>query len=148
VLAAGGVADGRGLAAALALGAAGVWVGTRFIASPEAYGHDAFKRRVLAGTFKDTTITFSYSGKRMRAFANDWTAQWDSADAKPAGFPGQYAVAGTRVETGYQDGDLRFGMMPVGQTAQLVHEIRPAGEIVTSMVAEAAEILNRLAARS
>ncbi len=148
VLAAGGVADGRGLAAALALGAAGVWVGTRFIASPEAYGHDAFKKRVLAGTFKDTTITFSYSGKRMRAFANDWTAQWDSADAKPAGFPGQYAVAGTRVETGYQDGDLRFGMMPVGQTAQLVHEILPAGEIVTSMVTEAEEILNRLAARS
>jgi NAD(P)H-dependent flavin oxidoreductase YrpB (nitropropane dioxygenase family) len=147
VLAAGGIADGRGLAAALALGAAGVWVGTRFIASPEAYGHDAFKNRVLAGTFKDTTITYSYSGKRMRAFANEWTAEWESADARPAGFPGQYAVAGTRVESGYQDGDLRFGMMPVGQTMQLVHEIRPAGEIVTSMVAEAEEILGRLAPR-
>lgn len=76
VLAAGGIADGRGLAAALTLGAADVWVGTRFIASPEAYGHDAFKQRVLGGTFKDTTITYSYSGKRMRAFANKWTSAW------------------------------------------------------------------------
>jgi len=144
VLAAGGIADGRGLAAALALGAAGAWVGTRFIASPEAYGHDAFKKRVLEGTFKDTTITYSYSGKRMRAFANQWTTQSDAGGQKAAGFPAQYAVAGTRVETGYQDGDLQFGMMPVGQTTQLVHEMLPAGEIVTSMVAQAELILSGL----
>lgn len=147
VLAAGGIADGRGLAAALALGAAGVWVGTRFIASPEAYGHDAFKKRVLHGTFKDTTITHAYSGKRMRAFANDWTTRWAAGAERPEAFPGQYAVAGTRVETGYQDGDLQFGMMPAGQAIQLVHELRPAGEIVTGMVDEAEEILGRLAGR-
>jgi len=146
VLAAGGIADGRGLAASLALGAAGVWVGTRFIASPEAYGHENFKNRVLGGTFKDSTITYSYSGKRMRAFQNKWTSAWETPEKKPAGFPGQYAVAGTRVETGYQDGDMDFGMMPVGQTMQLVHEIRPAGEIVTSMAAEAERILTRFAA--
>jgi NAD(P)H-dependent flavin oxidoreductase YrpB (nitropropane dioxygenase family) len=147
VLAAGGIADGRGLAASLALGAAGVWMGTRFIATPEAWGHDIFKKRVLEGTFKDTTITYSYSGKRMRAFANDWTEQWASGERQASGFPGQYAVAGTRVETGYLDGDLDEGMMPVGQTTQLVHEIRPAGEVVTSMVAEAEAILARLAPR-
>ena len=145
VLAAGGIADGRGLAASLALGAAGVWVGTRFIASPEAYGHDNFKQRVVDGTFKDSTITFSYSGKRMRAFSNKWTAEWESSQKKPSGFPGQYAVAGTRVETGYQDGDMDYGMMPVGQTMQLVHDIVPAGEIVTSMAAEAEQILKKLA---
>jgi NAD(P)H-dependent flavin oxidoreductase YrpB (nitropropane dioxygenase family) len=147
VLAAGGIADGRGLAAALSLGAAGVWVGTRFIASPEAYGHDNFKRRVLDGTFKDTTITYSYSGKRMRAFANEWTRRWETSGQKSPGFPGQYAVAGTRVETGYQDGDMEFGMMPVGQTTQLVHEITPAAEIVTSMAEQAEQILLGLAAR-
>ncbi|MFC7359327.1 NAD(P)H-dependent flavin oxidoreductase [Nocardioides astragali] len=147
VIAAGGVADGRGLAAALALGAAGVWMGTRFIASPEAFGHAAFKQRVLAGGFKDTTITHSYSGKRMRAFANEWTAQWEQGDKGPADFPAQYAVAGTTVETGYQDGDLRKGMMPVGQTLQLVHEITPAGDIVRATVHEAEAILTRLAPR-
>ena len=145
VVAAGGIADGRGLAAALALGAAGAWVGTRFIASPEAFGHEAFKQRILEGTFKDTTVTYSYSGKRMRAFANDWTAEWEASQQKGAGFPAQYAVAGTRVESGYQDGDVDFGMMPVGQATQLVHEVLPAGEIVTSMVAEAENILVGLA---
>jgi enoyl-[acyl-carrier protein] reductase II len=147
VLAAGGIADGRGLAAALSLGAAGVWVGTRFIASPEAYGHDNFKNRVLAGTFKDTTITYSYSGKRMRAFSNEWTKDWEASGRESVGFPGQYAVAGVRVETGYQEGDMDFGMMPVGQTMQLVHEITPAGEIVTSMAEQAEQILRGLAGR-
>jgi NAD(P)H-dependent flavin oxidoreductase YrpB (nitropropane dioxygenase family) len=147
VLAAGGIADGRGLAAALSLGAAGAWVGTRFIASPEAYGHDNFKRRVLDGTFKDTTISYSYSGKRNRVFANQWTKEWETSGKEPAGFPGQYAVAGTRVETGYQDGDMEYGMMPVGQATQLVHEITPAGEIVTSMAQQAEQILLGLAAR-
>ncbi|MFC8511749.1 NAD(P)H-dependent flavin oxidoreductase [Streptomyces sp. NPDC057257] len=144
VLAAGGIADGRGLAAALALGATGVWVGTRFIASPEAYGHAAFKQRVLDGTFKDTTITFSYSGKRMRAFANQWTSEWEASEAQTSGFPGQYAVAGGRVEAGYQDGDLDHGMMPAGQTIQLVHEIVPAGQIVEQMAAQADAILRQI----
>ncbi|MEU1595154.1 nitronate monooxygenase [Streptomyces sp. NPDC005708] len=145
VLAAGGIADGRGLAAALSLGAAGVWVGTRFIASPEAYGHDAFKQRVLAGAAKDTTITFSYSGKRLRAFANEWTRRWEASGERSAGFPGQYAVASTRVETGYQDGDSEAGMMPAGQAVELVHEITPAGDIVRNMAEEAQRILHALA---
>lgn len=145
VIAAGGIADGRGLAASLGLGAAGVWVGTRFIATPEAYGHDAFKQRVIDGRFQDTTITHSYSGKRMRAFANDWTQQWEGQKGRAAGFPAQYAVAGTRVESGYQDGDLFEGMMPAGQAIELVHEIVPAGEVVRTMATEARAILARLA---
>lgn len=147
VLAAGGIADGRGLASALTLGACGAWVGTRFIATPEAYGHDAFKQRVIDGRFQDTTITFSYSGKRMRAFANEWTGKWEAGDGKPSGFPAQYAVAGTRVETGYQDGDLAEGMMPVGQTLELVHEMLPAGEVVRRMSAEADQIIMALRER-
>ncbi|MER7395249.1 nitronate monooxygenase [Streptomyces sp. NPDC000151] len=148
VLAAGGIADGRGLAASLGLGASGVWVGTRFVATPEAYGHQAFKNRVVAGRFQDTTITYSYSGKRMRAFSNDWTARWEGSEQQPQAFPAQYALAGARVETGYQDGDTATGMMPVGHTTQLVHDIRPAGEIVTSMVAQAESILAGLSPQS
>lgn len=145
VIAAGGIADGRGLASALSLGACGAWVGTRFIATPEAYGHDAFKQRVIDGRFQDTTITFSYSGKRMRAFSNDWTQQWESSGEDGAsGFPAQYGVAATRVETGYQDGDLTEGMMPVGQTLGLVHEMKPAGEVVRNMSAEADQIISAL----
>jgi enoyl-[acyl-carrier protein] reductase II len=141
VLAAGGIADGRGLAAALCLGAGGVWVGTRFIASEEAYGHDAYKQRVLRATNADTVVTKAYTGKSLRALRNDWTDSWAERadDVRP--FPGQYAVAADRVETGYQDGETSEGMMPAGQGVSLVNEILPAGEIVARMVADAEAIL-------
>jgi len=145
VLAAGGIVDGRGLAAARALGAEGVWVGTRFIATPEAYGHAAFKHRVIAGESRELRLTYSYSGKPMRAFRNRWTDQWEDGSQQPQAFPGQYAVAGVRTETGYQDGDLEFGMMPAGQGVSSIHEIKPAGEVVREMVRDAEAILARLA---
>lgn len=144
VLAAGGIADGRGLAAALSLGAAGAWVGTRFIASTEAYGHDAFKQRVIDGKLNQTTLSRAYTGKPLRTFRNAWTEEWESRTGDVATFPQQYAVAGTRVETGYQDGDLEQGMMPAGQAVQIIGEILPAGEIVQNMVTEAERILRRL----
>ncbi|MFP3462775.1 nitronate monooxygenase [Arthrobacter globiformis] len=144
VAAAGGITDGRGLAAALSLGAEGVWVGTRFIASDEAYGHAAFKQRVVEGQSKDTVLTRAYTGKPLRAFRNEWTSQWEEKAGEVASFPGQYAVAGTLVETGYQDGDLATGMMPAGQGIQTVHEILPAGRIVTEMMSGAEEIFRRL----
>ena len=143
--AAGGIVDGRGLAAARALGAEGVWVGTRFIATPEAYGHAAFKHRVIAEESRELRLTYSYSGKPMRAFRNRWTDRWEGGAEQPAAFPGQYAVAGVRVETGYQDGDLEWGMMPAGQGISSIHEITPAGDVVRSMVRDAEAILARLA---
>lgn len=145
VAAAGGITDGRGLAAALALGAEGVWVGTRFIATPEAYGHPGFKQRIVSGESKELTLTRAYTGKPLRAFRNDWTARAESGDLVPQAFPGQYAAAGVRVETGYQDGDIKFGMMPAGQGISSIHEILPAGEIVRRMVTDAERILARLA---
>lgn len=144
VLAAGGIADGRGLAAALSLGAAGVWVGTRFIASTESYGHHNFKQRVVESNLNQVTLTKSYTGKPLRGFSNKWTDEWSAGDRAIVDFPGQYAVAGTRVETGYQDGDLDYGMMPAGQAVQLIHEIRPAREIVEGMVSDAEAILTGL----
>jgi enoyl-[acyl-carrier protein] reductase II len=146
VVAAGGIADGRGLAAALSLGAAGVWCGTRFIASDEAYGHDAYKQRILEATAKDTALTKSYSGKNLRALRNRWIERWDQHPEDVRGFPAQYAVAAERVESGYQDGDVEEGMLPAGQGVGLVHEVLPAAEIVRGMVAEASDILERLGA--
>lgn len=142
VIAAGGIVDGRGLAAALCLGAEAVWCGTRFIASPEAFGHDAFKARVIAAAAKDTTLTKSYTGKNLRTLRNRWTSEWEAApERKSAGFPGQYAVAGHRVESGYLDGDVEEGMMPAGQGIASVTEIRPAGDIVRDMASVAERIL-------
>ncbi|MBT2568500.1 nitronate monooxygenase [Arthrobacter sp. ISL-85] len=75
MLAAGGIADPRGFAVGLGRGACGAWLGTRFIATPEAYGHDAFKQRVIDGRFQGAAVTFSCSGKRMRAFCRRMAAQ-------------------------------------------------------------------------
>jgi NAD(P)H-dependent flavin oxidoreductase YrpB (nitropropane dioxygenase family) len=148
VLAAGGIVDGRGLAAALCLGAAGVWMGTRFIASDESYGHARYKQRVLDASSRDTILSRAYTGKPLRTLRNDWTAEWENrtVDIKP--FPAQYAVAGTRVETGYQDGDTAQGMMPAGQAVALLHDIRPAADIVREVVAQAEYILNHAAAHT
>lgn len=145
VLAAGGIADGRGLAAALAMGAAGAWVGTRFVASTEAFGHQRFKERVVTGALNQVDITRSYSGKTMRAFRNEWTEQWAPKQDEAAPFPQQYAVAGPLVETGYLDGDVERGMMPAGQSVQNIHDILPAGEIVRRMSSEAEKIITGLA---
>lgn len=141
VLAAGGIVDGRGLAAARCLGAAGVWMGTRFIASDEAYGHRAYKQRVLDAGSRDTILSRSYTGKPLRTLRNEWTAEWETRGEDIKSFPAQYAVAGTRVETGYQDGDTAQGMMPAGQAVQLLHDIQPAGDIVREIVEQADRIL-------
>ncbi|MEX2650231.1 MAG: nitronate monooxygenase [Alphaproteobacteria bacterium] len=144
VIAAGGIVDGRGLAAALCLGAQAVWCGTRFVASTEAYGHDAYKRRIVTATVKDTTVTAAYTGKSLRTLRNAWTDRWERAAPPSAGFPAQYAIAAERVESGYQDGDIEEGMMPAGQGAGLIRDIPPAGEIVRRMAHDAARILESL----
>jgi NAD(P)H-dependent flavin oxidoreductase YrpB (nitropropane dioxygenase family) len=144
VLAAGGIVDGRGLAAARCLGAHGVWMGTRFIASVEAYGHEAYKHRVVEGHSRDTTLSKAYTGKPLRTLQNRWTTEWADRTDEIAGFPAQYAVAGVRVESGYQDGDVEEGMLPAGQAIENVHAIRPAAEIVKEIGDEADRVVRYL----
>lgn len=141
VLAAGGIVDGRSFAAARCLGAEGAWMGTRFVATTEAYGHDRYKQRIVDGHSRDTVLTKAYTGKPLRTMRNEWTDEWSHRGDEIADFPGQYAVAGIRVETGYQDGDVQLGMMPAGQAIETIHDIRPAGDVVRSIVADAEAVL-------
>jgi enoyl-[acyl-carrier protein] reductase II len=141
VLAAGGIVDGRGLAAARCLGAHGAWMGTRFIATTEAFGHPAYKQRVVDGASRDAVISRAYTGKPLRTLQNEWTREWAQRVDEIEPFPAQYAVAGRRVESGYQDGDVEQGMMPAGQAVEVIHDIRPAGDVVRTIVAEADRIL-------
>src|SRR6201986_1249521 len=89
VIAAGSIVDGRGLAAALALGAQGVWMGTRFIASTEAHAGGLYKQVIVDATDEDTRIPRPYPAKPMRVFKNAWVADWEKRpqDIKP--FPQQ-----------------------------------------------------------
>ena len=152
VVAAGGIFDGRGLAAALTLGADGVWVGTRFIATPEARGLPGFKDRIIGAAEDGTIISRAFSGKTMRVIKNDTTAHFEAHPEELRPFPEQLGIAfseqyfhlGGDESTPGVDPD-RVGY-PAGQAVGAIDALVPAGEIVATMVSEATAALERAAA--
>ncbi|MGA2932996.1 MAG: nitronate monooxygenase, partial [Acidimicrobiales bacterium] len=150
VVAAGGIFDGRGLAAALALGADGIWVGTRFIATPEARGVLGYKEKLLASREDQTTVSRAYSGKTMRVVRNECTDYYDAHPEELKKFPEQLGVAygnGTMHLGGdsFTDGvDVDKECYPAGQGVGAISELVPAGDLVRRFVAEAEEVLDRL----
>lgn len=154
VVAAGGVFDGRGLAAALALGADGVWIGTRFIATPEARALPGFRERILEAREDGTVISRAYSGKTMRVIKNDTTERYESDPSLLRKFPDQLAIA-MREGTFHLGGDEttsgvdpRREGYPAGQAVGAIDEVVPAGELVTRIVEQAESILAALSPRS
>ena len=149
VVAAGGLFDGRGLAASLSLGADGVWIGTRFIATPEARAVDGYKETLLATGEDGTVVTRSYTGKTCRVVRNEWTNDFDSNPEKIQPFPAQ-AVASMQAganHLGYPEGtavDVKREFMPAGQGVGAISELVPAGVLVQRMIDEAESIIERL----
>jgi enoyl-[acyl-carrier protein] reductase II len=150
VVAAGGVFDGRGLAAALALGADGVWIGTRFIATPEARAVPGFRERIIEAREDDTVVTRAYSGKTMRVIKNDTTERYELDPTLVRKFPEQLAVSigeGTFHLGGDESTlgvDPRREAYPAGQAVGAIDTLIPAGELVTQIVEQAESILVRL----
>lgn len=151
VVAAGGIVDGRGLAAALALGADGVWVGTRFVATHEARALPGYKAALLGAAEDATTITRAYTGKTMRVLANAYTAWWDEHAGELSRFPeqalrsmseGAFHLGGDEA-TAEVDPDQEC--YPAGQGVGEIRALVPAGDIVAAMVTEAESVLGRLA---
>ena len=142
VVAAGGVGDGRALAAVITMGGVGVWVGTRFIATVEAWAHVNYKNKLVESTEEDTIVTKSYSGKPMRNVKNRWTEDWEARPHEIQPFPKQLAIAGSKIDTGIRDGDIEYGCMPAGQITGLIKDIRPAADILHEMVDQAVEIFS------
>jgi enoyl-[acyl-carrier protein] reductase II len=146
VVAAGGIADGRGFAAALALGAVGVWLGSRFIATPEAYCHDRYKKRVLEIDEEGTVVTRAATGKPCRLIRNAFTRSWEGREREIQPFPIQGERVGRAAALlAREQGDLDNGNAPCGQSAGLIRDIRPAGEVVRDLVTQARAVLARLA---
>jgi len=150
VVAAGGLFDGRGLAASLALGADGVWIGTRFIASPEARAVKGYKETMLGLAEDGTVITKAYTGKTCRVVRTDWTNHYEQHPEELQPFPMQVlasAQAGVN-HLGAPDGtevDVANEFMPCGQGVGAITELTPAGQIVRDMVAEAERVMERIA---
>eukprot|EP00658_Telonema_sp_P-2_P007562 TRINITY_DN12826_c0_g1_i1.p1 TRINITY_DN12826_c0_g1~~TRINITY_DN12826_c0_g1_i1.p1 ORF type:complete len:386 (-),score=106.34 TRINITY_DN12826_c0_g1_i1:349-1506(-) len=167
VVAAGGIFDGRGLAAALSMGASGVWVGTRFMLTPEAHTHHQYKRHLLSASEGETVVTRAFTGKPLRALQNKYTIAYDQADLisralKLGMLPptkGLPAVRGGNVASSTRDGvwelhsaagkdvdvskiDLEQQAFVTGQCVGAIDQLVPAGQIISDMVRDAVQILS------
>jgi len=141
VVAAGGIGDGRGLAAALMLGAQGALVGTRFIATPEANCHAGYKDKLVQIGVDGTVVTRAYTGKPCRVVRNRYTEQWEGREREIKPFPLQLLAAGEHAGAAMQKGETEFGFTPAGQVSGLVHDQPGAAELVDRIAAEAEAIL-------
>jgi NAD(P)H-dependent flavin oxidoreductase YrpB (nitropropane dioxygenase family) len=163
VVAAGGIADGRGLAAVLALGAAGAWIGTRFLASHEAEIHPRYRERLLQADASDTLYTglfdVAWPNAPHRVLRNSTVEMWEAAGRPPSGQrPGEGDVIASSKTVGpivrYRsytpgsdaEGDLDALSLWAGQSVGLVSKVQPAAEIVREITNEARILLGRLAA--
>ena len=151
VAAAGGLYDGRGLAAALALGAQAVWMGTRFIATHEAHAGDLYREAVVSARDEDTLRTRCYSGKPMRVKKNPYAEEWETRPGDIQAFPMQVMHSVREGVMGGIGGQIE-GLDPdrscfaMGQSAGGVREIKSAAAVVAELMADALSTIDRLAA--
>jgi NAD(P)H-dependent flavin oxidoreductase YrpB (nitropropane dioxygenase family) len=165
VIAAGGISDGRGLAAVLALGAAGAWVGTRFLAAEESVAHPDYRERLFAATEADTfyglLFDLGWADAPHRALRNSTVDEWERAGRSASGErPGEGEPVATRANGGAipryasstpaagMEGDIEAMSMWAGQGVGLVTRTQPAAEIVAELVADAERILHELGTRA
>ena len=145
LLAGGGLADGRGLMAALVLGAEGVWMGTRFIATAEATAHDNYKQSIVETDTAGTVVTRAHSGKPCRLIRNDFTDHWAAREGEIQPFPLQVLQVGNPASVlGRHQGDVANGVLPAGQSAGLINGVKTAEEVVNDIIDEAGVVLARL----
>jgi NAD(P)H-dependent flavin oxidoreductase YrpB (nitropropane dioxygenase family) len=151
VLAAGGIGGGRQMAAALALGAEGVWCGSVWLTTEEAETHPLVKEKFLAATSSDTLRSRSRTGKPARQLRSAWTEEWDSpASPGPLPMPLQPILIGeasTRIDRAAKDLNSGAGKLAnyfVGQIVGSMNEVKPAGRVVMDMVEEFIDAMQRV----
>ena len=149
VVAAGSIVDGRGLAAALALGAQGVWMGTRFIAATESHAGGMYRQVIVDADDEDTIITRSYSGKPMRVHKNEWVADWERRPQDIKAFPAQAMMSSQAGVMGGIGGqieglDINRSAFAMGQGSGAIHDVKPAREIIREMIQEAEDVIAKM----
>ncbi|MBQ9564865.1 MAG: nitronate monooxygenase [Synergistaceae bacterium] len=144
VITAGGIADGRGVAAAFALGGEGVQLGTRFICCEECTVHPNYKQAVIDARDRGTAITGQSLGHPVRCLRNKLTAEFERLEAERAPASEIEALGTGKLKAAVVDGDTDWGSLMSGQSAAMVHDIRPAREIIVSLFDEAQKILGEI----
>jgi enoyl-[acyl-carrier protein] reductase II len=143
VIAAGGIADGRGLAAALALGAVGVQMGTRFICTEECIAHPVYKEQIVKAHDRATIVTGQSLGHPVRALKNPMTYRFQELEKKGASEEEIIAFGTGALRRAVLEGDWENGSFMAGQSCGLIHDIAPVKVLIERIVAEAEEILTR-----
>ncbi len=144
VVAGGGIGDGRGLVAALALGAVGVWCGTVFLGTFEAIYEDYHKQKLLESTEDDTMVSKVITGKQARYLKNRLIAAWDKAGLPTLPMPMQSIAIIPILDGAYEAKMADIVPAPAGQIVGMIKELKPARRLVEEMVAGALQVLDRL----
>ena len=141
VIAAGGIADGRGLVSALALGAQGVQMGTVFVCASECTAHDNYKRAIIKAGDRGTVVTGRVTGHPVRILKNKLAREFDKLEKANAD-PEEYEKLGVgRLKAAVVDGDADHGSIMAGQISGLIKEIKPAKDIIEDIINEANEVI-------
>jgi enoyl-[acyl-carrier protein] reductase II len=136
VIAAGGIADGRGMAAAFMLGASGCQLGTRFVATKEAVVHDRYKECILKAKDIDTKVTGRSTGHPVRSLRNQMTREYLRMEAEGADFEKLELMTVGGLRRAVVDGDVETGSLMAGQSAGMVNEILTCRQVIEKLVSE------------
>lgn len=144
VIAAGGIGDGRGVVAALALGAQGVQIGTRFVASTECTAHMKYKEAVLKARDRSTVVTGLSTGHPVRVVANKLTREL--AEMERQGISAEeFDQKGVgKLRAAVRDGDTEYGSVMAGQISGMVHDLKPVAQIIGDIINEVPQVMSKL----
>lgn len=143
VIAAGGIADGRGVAAAFALGASGIQIGTRFVCSEECRVHDNYKQAIIKAKDRDTVITGQAFGHPVRVLRNKLTREMQELEVEQ-NQEGFEKLGTGKLKAAVVDGDVQNGSVMAGQISGLITEVLPVKRILSNLITEAEAVLKNL----
>ncbi|MDR1965239.1 MAG: enoyl-[acyl-carrier-protein] reductase FabK [Synergistaceae bacterium] len=147
VIAAGGIADGRGMVAAFALGAEGVQMGTRFVCAAECNAHENFKKKIIDANDRSTVVTGRTLGHPVRCIKNKFTQTFAEMEDAHVVIEELDKFGSGKLRAAVVDGDMEHGSVMSGQIAGLVRKVQPAKEIIEEVVREAAELAGGIGGR-
>ena len=143
VIAAGGIADGRGVAAAMMLGAEGVQVGTRFCVAKECTAHDNYKQKIIKAKDIDSEVTGRSHGHPIRSLRNPMTKEYLRLEKEGASFEELEHLTLGSLRAAVVDGDVKMGTVMAGQIAGMIKEEQTCAEIISEMMGQAKQLLGR-----
>jgi len=140
VIAAGGIADGRGLIAALALGAKGVQIGTRFVCTEECIAHDSYKKAIIKSSDRDAIVTGRSTGHPVRSIKNKFTKKFLEMEKQNPSIEQIEKFGIGALKRAVIDGDVENGSIMAGQISGLIKDVKPCKEVIIDIINEASEV--------